>query len=82
MKTVMRANKQLRVPDDQLDAMEKLGYTEVDPKTGKPVRKPGAVDLKAENAALKRENKQLSDRVKSLEEELEELRKPADGNKD
>ena len=77
MKTVMRANKQLRVPDDQLEAMEKLGYTEVDPKTGKPVRKPGAVDLKAENAALKKENKQLADRVKSLEGELEDLRKQA-----
>lgn len=78
MKTVMRANKQLRVHDDQLEAMEKLGYTEVDPKTGKPVRKPDAVDLKAENAALKRENKKLMDRVQSLEGELEELRRKKD----
>ena len=74
MKTVMRANKQLRVHDDQLEAMEKLGYTEVDPKTGKPVKKPDTMDLKAENAALKRENKKLTDRVQSLEGELEELR--------
>ena len=81
MKTVMRANKQLRVLDDQLEAMEKLGYTEVDPKTGKTVRKPGAVDLKAENAALKKENKQLADQVKSLESELEDLRKQASGKK-
>lgn len=75
MKTVMRANKQLRVPDDQLEAMEKLGYAEVDPKTGKPVKKPGSVDLKTENAALKKENKQLADQVKILEGEREDLRK-------
>lgn len=79
MKTVMRANKQLRVPDDQLEAMEKLGYAEIDPKTGKPVKKPGAVDLKAENAALKRENKQLTDQVKILEGELENLREQITG---
>ena len=82
MKTVMRANKQLRVHDDQLEAMEKLGYAEVDPKTGKPVRKPGTTDLKAENTALKKENKQLTDRVKSLEDELEDLRKQINEKKD
>ena len=81
MRTVMRANKQLRVPDDQLEAMEKLGYAEVDPKTGRPVRKPDTVDLKAENAALKKENKQLADRVKSLGDELENLRRQNAENK-
>ena len=82
MKTVMRANKQLRVPDDQLEAMEKLGYAEIDPKTGKPVKKPGAADLKTENAALKKENKQLTDRIKVLEEEMEGLRKQIEEKKD
>ena len=82
MKTVMRANKQLRIPDDQLEAMEKLGYAEVDSKTGKLVKKPGAADLKAENVALKRENKQLTDQVKSLESELEDLRRQIAGKKD
>ena len=78
----MRANKQLRVHDDQLEAMEKLGYAEVDPGTGKPVRKPGAADLTAENAALKKENKQLADQVKSLEGEREDLRKQIAEKKD
>ena len=82
MKTVMRANKQLRVPDDQLEAMEKLGYAEVDSKTGRPVKKPGAADLKAESAALKKENKQLADQVKSLEGELENLRQQIAGKQE
>ncbi len=70
MKTVMRANKQLRIPDDQLESVEKLGYVEVDEKTGKPLHAPArdadAAALKKENAALKKENKDLRAQVEAL----------------
>jgi len=63
MKTVQRGNKQLRVADDRLEDMLKSGYVEVDGKTGKLLNAPAAVDstaaLKRENAALKKELKQL-----------------------
>lgn len=75
MKMVMRANKQLRISDDQLEAMEKVGYVEVDERTGKPVKPDGTMDLKAENAALKEENKRLTQRVEELTAQVESATK-------
>lgn len=67
MKTVQRANKQLRVADDRLDEMLKSGYVEVDGKTGRPLAVPDVDgDMKKENAALKKENKDLKAQVKEL----------------
>lgn len=74
MKTVMRANKQLRIPDDQLAAMMKQGYVQIDEKTGKPIEAaPGEQDLKKENAKLRKENKDLTAQIKELEARIKEL---------
>lgn len=75
MKTVMRANKQLRISDDQLEVMEKVGYVEVDERTGKPVKPNEAIDLKGENAVLKEENKRLTQRVEELMAQVESATK-------
>ena len=69
MKIVQKGNRQLRIPNDRLDAMLAAGYTEVDEKTGKLlVKKP--VDevkaLKQENAALKKANKELTEKLEAL----------------
>lgn len=79
MKTVMRGNKQLRVADERVADFERLGYTEIDETTGKPLRPPeprGEKALKKENAALKETNKQLEEQIKALSEELEALKTP------
>lgn len=76
MKTVQKANKQLRVSDDRLDEMRKRGFVEVDEKTGKPIQaaaEDGADLLKKENAALKKENKALKEQVKALTDKVTEL---------
>lgn len=75
MKTVQKANKQLRVADDRLEDMRKAGYFEVDGKTGKrlggPAKEEGVAALKKENAALKKENDELKGRVKDLMAQLD-----------
>ncbi len=71
MKTVQRGNRQLRVADDRVEDMLRSGYMEVDGKTGKPLKVPAveSIDaLKKENAALKRENKELRAQVDALTE--------------
>ena len=68
MKTVQKANKQLRIPDERLDEMKNLGFAEVDPKTGKLIVEPDSSMevLKKENAALKKENKALKAELEKL----------------
>lgn len=74
VKTVQKANKQLRVTDDRLEDMQKAGYFEVDGKTGKrlgsPAKEESAAALKRENAALKKENDELKAKVKDLTDRL------------
>lgn len=75
MKTVQKGNKQLRVADDRVKDMLSRGYVEVDDK-GKPVAtkepKDDAKALKAEIAALKKANKELTEKVDVLTKQLEE----------
>lgn len=69
MKIVQKGNKQLRVADGQLSNYLTMGYTEIDQKTGKPILKEPADDVKAlkkENAALKKVNKELTEKVAEL----------------
>lgn len=86
MKLVQKGNRQLRIQDDQLENMLAAGYTEVDEKTGKLMKKEpkDAVSvLKKENEALKKENDALkkdNDTLKKanhdLTEQLEAAQKP------
>lgn len=78
MKILQKANKQLRVDDVRAEALLKVGYVEIDEKTGKPIK--GAEDkdekdLKKENTALKKENKALQDQVAELTAKLEAAEK-------
>lgn len=69
MKIVQKANKQLKVADERLDNMLKMGFVEVDQKTGKPIvtEKPDeAKTLKKENTALKKENAELKAEIEAL----------------
>lgn len=78
MKTVMRANRQLRIRDDQLENMLLIGYVEVDSKTGIPVEKPKSdfgEFLKEENTALKMDNEKLLKDVKMLTAKISEMEK-------
>ncbi len=62
MKIVQKGNKQLRIADERLDEMLRRGFEEIDPKTGKPVKKAPKDELaalKKENTALKKENDEL-----------------------
>ena len=66
MKLVQKGNRQLRIQDDRLDAMLAAGYTEVDQKTGKLLKKEPEDELKTlkkENSALKKENKELKEQL-------------------
>lgn len=67
MAVVQKGNKQLHVPDERVKAMLQNGFAEVDEKTGKVIREAKTDDLKA----LKKENKELKERIKALESELE-----------
>ena len=75
MKLVQKENKQLRVADDQVENMRQFGYVEVDSRTGKPVKVPAAETetdrLKKENAALKKENKELLAQLAALSSKTE-----------
>lgn len=69
MKLVQKGNKQLRVADDQLANYLAKGYDEIDQKTGKPIQKEPVDDVKAlkkENAALKKVNKELTEKIAAL----------------
>ena len=55
---VQKGNKQLRVDADRLEDLRARGFVQVDEKTGKPMVKEPADELKAlkkENAALKKQ---------------------------
>ena len=67
MAVVQKGNKQLHVPDEKVKAMLQNGFAEVDEKTGKVIREAKTDDLKA----LKKENKELKERIKALESDLE-----------
>ena len=74
MKTVQRANKQLRVPDERLQEMLNRGYVEVNEKTGKPVKKEPVDKAKAlekEIAELKKLNEELAAQIAQLTEKTE-----------
>lgn len=69
MKLVQKGNKQLRVADDQLANYLAKGYDEIDQKTGKPIQKEPVDDVKAlkkENSALKKVNKELTEKIAAL----------------
>lgn len=61
MKTICKGNKQLRVDDTRLDSYLALGYAEIDPETGKPVKGPAldtreTLEAKLEEATAYAEN--------------------------
>lgn len=69
MKIVQKANKQLRIADEQLDNMLKMGFVEIDQKTGNPIvtEKPDETKaLKKEIASLKKENAELKAEIDEL----------------
>ena len=73
MKIVQKGNKQLRIADEKLENYLAKGYVEIDQKTGKPIVKEPADELKAlkkENAALKKANKELTEKVEELAAKL------------
>ena len=73
MKLVQKGNRQLRIQDDQLENMLAAGYTEVDEKTGKLLKKEpkDALNaLKKENDALKKDIEALKKVNDDLTEQL------------
>lgn len=78
MKLVQKGNRQLRIQDDQLENMLATGYTEVDEKTGKLLKKEpkdALSVLKKENDALKKDNETLKQANKELTEKVDVLTK-------
>ena len=81
MKLVQKGNRQLRIQDDQLENMLAAGYTEVDEKTGKLLKKEpkdALSTLKKENEALKKEIDTLKKANQELTEQLAAAQKPAE----
>ena len=76
MKMVMKGNKQLRVPDERVDALLDQGFCEVDPKSGKVLRKAKAKDedLQEKISELEKENKKLKAELAKAEKEVEALK--------
>ena len=69
MKIVQKGNRQLRIDDAQLNNYLVKGYVEIDQKTGKPIVKEPVDEVKAlkkENAALKKANKELNEKLEAL----------------
>jgi len=69
MKIVQKGNKQLRIADEKLENYLTKGYVEIDQKSGKPIVKEPTDDpkaLKKENAALKKANKELNEKLEAL----------------
>lgn len=74
MKLVQKGNRQLRIQDDRLDAMLAAGFSEVDPETGKLLKKEPVDEtkkLKKEIAELKKENTELKKENAQLKEQLQ-----------
>lgn len=69
MKLVQKGNRQLRIQDDQLENMLAAGYTEVDQKTGKLLKK----EPKDALSALKKENEALKKDVEALKKANQDL---------
>ena len=69
MKLVQKGNRQLRIQDDQLENMLAAGYTEVDEKTGKILKK----EPKDALSALKKENEALKKDIEALEKANQDL---------
>lgn len=69
MKLVQKGNRQLRIQDDRLEAMLAAGYTEVDQKTGKLLKKEPVDELKK----LKKENAELKKVIEELTAQIAEL---------
>lgn len=79
MKLVQKGNRQLRIQDDQLENMLAAGYTEVDEKTGKTLKKEPKDALSAlrkENDALKKDIETLKKANQELTKQLEAAQKP------
>ena len=76
MKMVMKGNKQLRVPDERVEAMLEQGFCEVDPKSGKVLRKAKGKDeaMQEKAAELEKENKKLKAELAKAEKEVEALK--------
>ena len=76
MKIVQKGNKQLRIKDEHLEAKLKVGYVEIDEKTGQPVKvknkEHDVKALEAEIKALKTENAGLKEQIKALSEKKAE----------
>lgn len=78
MKLVQKGNRQLRIQDVQLENMLAAGYTEVDEKTGKLLKKEpkdALSALKKENDALKKDIETLKKANLDLAEQLEAAQK-------
>lgn len=69
MKLVQKGNRQLRIQDDQLENMLAAGYTEVDEKTGKLLKK----EPKDALSALKKENEALKKDIETLKKANDDL---------
>lgn len=81
MKLVQKGNRQLRIQDDQLENMLAAGYTEVDEKTGKLLKKEpkdALSALKKENDALKKDIEILKKANQDLTEQLAAAQKPTE----
>lgn len=77
MKMVMKGNKQLRVPDERVDAMLEQGFAEVDPKSGKVIRErkqDEVTELKKQIKDLEKTNKKLEAELKKADKEVEALK--------
>lgn len=77
MKTVQKANKQLRIPDEQLDEMLKRGFCQVDEKTGRVIKTdpPAEKALRDTIQKIRKENAELKAKVAELTAKLDAAEK-------
>jgi septal ring factor EnvC (AmiA/AmiB activator) len=79
MTLVKKANTEYNIPDDKLKEYLEMGYSQVDPKTGKIIKEGKTTDknelsakyeaLKAEAETLRAENAALKAEIASLKKE-------------